>query len=535
MKRLSGIAFLAMLLLASASFKGYASDDAGEEVKLYMGEMKYVLASNPSRVAIGNPAIADIASVSKTEVAITPKSVGNTTLVIWDNFGEQSYTIRVFAEDTSETKRRVDALIERLNLPEVYTKANDDEAKVIILGKVNNKEDQERIATILGKLKDKTVDLTSLKEEKTVIEIDSQILEIQKGAEQNLGFQWPTSFTLSDPTSSAGGVAPIQVTGTNWGSVFRMSQVARSSFTLTLNTLEQEEKVHVLSRPRISCLSGKEAKLLVGGSVPIISGTLTPGAGSSGGLASTGGSVEYKDYGITLNIKPRVDEFGRIRLNLDLEVTDVGNEVTTSFALAYTFTKRTATTEVYLDDGETFAIGGLIQHKTEKDLNKFPWLSEIPILGAFFRNTTTTQGQEGLLTKNDTDLFITLTPHIVKQEMKPEDKEQPTRNITPTVSVEDTMDPAIKYYRIIQQRILDNLTYPQNARQAGFQGTTRLRLKLSYQGELLDAEVKSSSGYKVLDDNAVNTAKMSTSYPPFPPAITDKEIWVEIPVIYQLE
>ena len=92
-----------------------------------------------------------------------------------------------------------------------------------------------------------------------------------------------------------------------------------------------------------------------------------------------------------------------------------------------------------------------------------------------------------------------------------------------------------KYSRIIQKRILDNLTYPQNAKEAGFQGTTRLRLKLSYQGELLDAEVKSSSGYKVLDDNAVNTAKMSASYPPFPPAIKDKEIWVEVPVIYQLE
>ena len=218
---------------------------------------------------------------------------------------------------------------------------------------------------------------------------------------------------------------------------------------------------------------------------------------------------------------------------------ELGNVVSTQYALAYTFTKRTATTELYLDDGETVAIGGLIKKKTEEDLRKFPWLSEIPVLGAFFRSKDTVEGGGSVsgtgLNNGDSELFITLTPHIVRQAMKPQDKERLIRNVVPVVSAEETMDPVTKYSRIIQKRILDNLTYPQNAKEAGFQGTTRLRLKLSYQGELLDAEVKSSSGYKVLDDNAVNTAKMSASYPPFPPAIKDKEIWVEIPVIYQLE
>jgi len=536
MKRLSGIAFLAISVLAAASFKSYALDDTGEEVKLYMGEAKFVLASNPSRVAIGNPAIADIASVSKTEVAITPKSAGTTTLIIWDNFGEQSYTVRVFAENTSETKRRVDALIEKLNLPEVYTKGDDDEAKVIILGKVKSATDKERIATILGTLKDKTVDLTSVKEEETVVEIDTQILELQKGAEQHLGFDWPQSFAFTDPSNVT---TAINTAGIKWGSVFKVAPISRSTFTMTLNTLIQENKIRVLSRPRVSCLSGKEAKLLVGGEVPVLSGTATPGTTSGGGMGtSTPNSVEYKEYGITLNIKPRVDELGRVRLNVDLTISELGSQVSTQFALAYTFTKRNATTELLLDDGETVAIGGLIKHKSEEDLRRFPWLSEIPVLGAFFRSKDTISGGGGgssPLTNTDSELFITLTPHIVRQEIKPGDKSRTIKNIAPVVSVEETMDPVTKYSRIIQKRILDNLTYPQSAKEAGFQGTTRLRLKLSYQGELLDAEVKIGSGYKILDDNAVNTAKMSASYPPFPPAIKDKEIWVEIPVIYQLE
>ncbi|MFA5275701.1 MAG: pilus assembly protein N-terminal domain-containing protein, partial [Candidatus Omnitrophota bacterium] len=286
MKRPFWLIFLVALFLAIPSFKTYALLDTGEEVRLYMGEVKFVLASNPRRVAIGNPAIADVVSVSKTEVAVTPKSVGNTTLIIWDNFGEQSYTVRVYAEDTNELKRRVDTLLNKLNLPEVYTKADDAEAKVIILGKVKAAADKERIMVILGTLKDKVVDMTVLKEEETVIEIDTQVLELQKGSTDTLGFSWPDSISLSDVATTGGSVTSA------WGSLFRMPNVTRTAFTLKLDMLIQDGKARVLSRPRITCLSGKEAKLLVGGEVPVLSGTATAST-SGGGLGqTTPGSVE---------------------------------------------------------------------------------------------------------------------------------------------------------------------------------------------------------------------------------------------------
>jgi protein TonB len=82
---------------------------------------------------------------------------------------------------------------------------------------------------------------------------------------------------------------------------------------------------------------------------------------------------------------------------------------------------------------------------------------------------------------------------------------------------------------------MENVIYPQQARAAGFQGTARLNLKLSYRGELLDAAVKKSSGYKLLDDSAMNAAKSSATYPPFPTAISQQELWIEVPVSYQLD
>ena len=82
---------------------------------------------------------------------------------------------------------------------------------------------------------------------------------------------------------------------------------------------------------------------------------------------------------------------------------------------------------------------------------------------------------------------------------------------------------------------MDKLTYPAGAKEAGFQGTVKLSLKLSHQGDLLDAKLKDSSSYRVLDDDALNTAKKASPYPPFPLMIKEKELWVDIPISYQLE
>ncbi len=125
MRKLFIITLLLIGFVLILPFKDYARDEVGEELQLYMGEMKIIPVSTPSRIAIGNPGIADVTNVTKSEITLVPKSLGNTTLTVWDNFGEQSYRIKVFAEDTNELKRRVDNILKQLNLPDVYTKAGD--------------------------------------------------------------------------------------------------------------------------------------------------------------------------------------------------------------------------------------------------------------------------------------------------------------------------------------------------------------------------------------------------------------------------
>jgi TonB family protein len=277
----------------------------------------------------------------------------------------------------------------------------------------------------------------------------------------------------------------------------------------------------------------------VGGEVPVLSGTVTANSSSSTGVgATTNGQVEYKEYGVILNIKPRLEESGRIHLNLDVQVSEVGDMISTSYALAYTMTKRTATTELFLDDNQTMALGGLIKKKTTEDLKRLPWLSEIPVLGAIFRQRTTQSGWTSDTDKiNDTELFIMLTPHLVGREeaLKEEAKTTPLTNSVSSVNDDKIKDPVLRYSKMVQKKILENLVYPSAAKEAGFQGTVKLSLKISPQGDLRDTKIKETSGYRTLDDDAFKTAQRISPYPPFPPEIKEKEVWVEIPIIYQLE
>ena len=532
--------FIACLFLTACvfawPFRNVAAEDIGEEIRFYLGDTKIVSVNNPTRVAIGNPAIADVSNIGKSELTLIAKSVGNTTFIIWDNYGEQSYRLKVFAENTSELKKRIDNMLAKLNLPGLTTKGEDEEGKVVLLGSIKNPKDKDRIAAALGPLKDKTIDLISTREEEAVIEIDVQVIEISKGSQDSLGFTWPGSMTLTEVGSPG-----LAAAGTSWGKVFKVSNVMRavggvaSPFTLKVDALIREGKARILSRPRLSCQSGKEAKLVVGGEVPVLSGTVSPGGTTGTPGATTGGSVEYKEYGIILNVKPLLEDSGRIHLGLDVNVSEVGDEVKTDYALAYKMTKRTATTELFLDDGQTMAIGGLIKKKTDEELRKVPWLADVPVLGLFFRQRTTSNGWNSDLSKaDDTELFITLTPRVISQA-QPQEELKSQRVEPPSVSDEDIKDPILKYSKIVQKKILGSISYPAAAKEAGFQGTVRLSLKLSYQGDLLDKKIKNSSNYRILDDDALKTAQEIIPYPPFPPAIKDKEIWVDIPIIYQLE
>jgi pilus assembly protein CpaC len=526
-----------------------ANDNVEEELHLYLGDIKVIPVNNPTRIVLGNPAVADITDTKKSEITLSAKSVGSTTLVIWDNFGEQAYLVKVFAENMQEIKRRIDKLLSRLQLPNVSTQAEDEEGKVLILGTVKTETDKARIETAIGTLQGKYLDLVQVKEEEAVVDIEVQVLELDRDATNTLGFTWPGGISISETGTPGTAVSAVTAVGTvgttggtaigtKWQYLFKVTNLSRTAFSWTLDALIQEGKARILSRPSLACQSGKEAELVVGGEKPVITTAVQ-------GSTTSSTSVDYKEYGIKLKIKPTVSDDNRIKLVLNVEVSEAAaaaeiiGATSAPTAKAYPLTKRTISTEVFVNDNQTLAIGGLMKRKEEEVLRKVPFFGDIPLLGIFFRKRVSYLGG-GYGEKGNTELFITLTPTIVntlKAVAQGEKSVSPeTGEAKGAVGREKNLSqPQEEYARIVQKRILEQLNYPAYAREAGFQGTVRLSLHLSYLGELLHVLVKSSSGYKVLDDNAVYVAKSVAFYPPFPSHLAQKDLWIDVPIAYRLD
>ncbi|MBU1999307.1 MAG: pilus assembly protein N-terminal domain-containing protein, partial [Candidatus Omnitrophica bacterium] len=478
--------------------KGAFSEYAGPEIKVYLAETKSIPAENPARIAIANPEIADVSYVSKDSITVSPKSVGSTTLVFWDNYGEQSFQIKVLAEDISGVKRRLDSILSKIGFNNVYTDPQEEESKVLLLGSVKSDLDKERLLLALDPLKNKIIDLVEIKEEEAVVGINVQVLELNKDATNTLGFSWPGGVSN---VTEAGSPGLTGVHSTALSTFFRVLNIRRDAFQWSLDALVQQGKARILSSPQLACQSGKEAQLLVGGEKPVLT---TQASSSDSSTGST--SVEYKEYGIKLKIKPSVnDNRSRINIQLDVEVSEIGEaEVlgssTSPTARAYPLTKRNASTELFVNDGQTIAIGGLVSQKEEDQIRKTPILGDLPIVGLLFRKKTTRTGG-GHGSKGNIELFITLTPTVMKDKsvnaLDFARKKIPAREGASS-DVSKTSDMA-DYAGLVQKKLMDNFTYPTDLREKGYSGTVKLALHISYFGELLGVTVKESSGYDPLD------------------------------------
>lgn len=164
-----------------------------------------------------------------------------------------------------------------------------------------------------------------------------------------------------------------------------------------LHALEQAGKAKVLSRPNITTLTGREAVIEIGSEVPVPEVETTS--------HSTTTSFTYHKAGIILRYTPYVSDDGRITAIVH---TEVSSPVYVEDLKAYRFNKRSADTSVRLKDGETMVIGGLIGSEEARNYRKIPFLGDIPVLGAFFKNVQKS--------KQSSEIMIFLTAHILSSD-----------------------------------------------------------------------------------------------------------------------
>jgi type II secretory pathway component GspD/PulD (secretin) len=191
---------------------------------------------------------------------------------------------------------------------------------------------------------------------------------------------------------------------------------AAGQVKLLLQALATEGKVKVLASPHILVSDNREARIQVGSQIPIATQTTsTPISTTGEGVVSSTvtSTVQYKDIGIILKVKPQVNESGLVSLEISQEVSSLGAPVPIAGQNFASIDKTEATTNLVAQDGETIIIGGLIREDATKSRAGIPFLSKIPILGYLFGSTI----DESI--RNE--LIILLTPHVMRNQQEAKD------------------------------------------------------------------------------------------------------------------
>jgi general secretion pathway protein D len=167
--------------------------------------------------------------------------------------------------------------------------------------------------------------------------------------------------------------------------------------------LQTQTNTNIMSTPNLITVDNEEAKIVVGRNVPFITGQFT----STGtGTTNPFQTIERKDVGITLRIKPQIGEGGTVRLQIFQESSDVITQATGTGNTGPTTSKRSIESNVIVDDGAILVLGGLIEDRFEDNNSKVPLLGDIPVVGALFRSESRT--------KRRTNLLVFLRPIVMR-------------------------------------------------------------------------------------------------------------------------
>ncbi len=226
--------------------------------------------------------------------------------------------------------------------------------------------------------------------------LEATIAEVTLTDELKFGLRWffesgNYSFSLSDASNGAvGSVFP--------GFSFLFSG---GSAAVALNALNAITDVNVISSPNLMVLDNRKAVLRIGDQVPIA----TQQAVDTTSINTVVNTIELKDTGIILTVVPRVNDSGRVILDIEQEVSDVV-PTTTSGIDSPTIRQRKVNTTVVVKDGDSLALGGLIQQRDSVTKSQVPVLGDVPVVGNLFRHKQDT--------KTRTELLILITPHVVR-------------------------------------------------------------------------------------------------------------------------
>jgi pilus assembly protein CpaC len=366
-------------------------------------------------ITVGDPEVADVNPLTDHALSILGKKIGTTRVTV---YGEGKQQVGIFDVEVSYDLSRLAAEIGRFSGGGI--KMSSVNGHILLSGTAPDAATLDKAVVIARQFGPDPINTVQVMQAQQIM-LEVRFVEADRQATRELGVQWnmfggstianignqvpasqlPITGAGLNVAANSSTVSPVVSAGVLSGAApfgFIVSQLTggQNSLNVAVNALEQKGLARSLAEPNLVALSGDTASFLAGGQfyVPV------PGAL---------GVVTFapQSYGVGLAFTPTVLRDGLINLVIKPEVStlDTNNTVTIAGTSVPALIVRKASTTVELRDGQSFMLGGLLQNTSNTAQDQLPWVGDVPVLGALFRSSS--------YQKNETDLVILVTPHLV--------------------------------------------------------------------------------------------------------------------------
>ncbi|WP_019672531.1 type II and III secretion system protein family protein [Psychrobacter lutiphocae] len=378
---------------------------------LYVGQSEFINDNSITNVAVGSDEVINALPIGKKGVLLTGIKNGDTTIKVWRKNSVQSINTHVYPANLPRMFNEIKYFIAKY--PQISANIVGD--TIVVEGenisefdksKIDNFLSQYKYITNLTRANNQTADSNDTR----MVYFDVKIVEVTRSASQNLGIEWSSQvdgprvgvigeFKKSKAYKSQPG--GIDFDGIPPGPHIRPFQTYAgliSSITSRINLMESEGTAKLIAHPVLSCRNGGNAEFLSGGQVPYSSASAT---GTP--------SVDFKDYGIKLDVSPIIQNDGSILANIKSEISEIDHAVQIDNVPGL-LTRKT-TTDFSLQNGETLVLSGLNYNRQSDTNSQVPGLHKTPFLGRLFKNESKVNAQ--------TELLFIVTPFIYSEKQNP--------------------------------------------------------------------------------------------------------------------
>jgi pilus assembly protein CpaC len=412
----AGRAILALAFLLSSIFMvaQESSPSEGETLHVLVGKSVIInVQAAMTRVLSSNPNVVETLVTSPTQVVVEGKSAGSSSLILWDGSGHSQILDVVVDLDVSALRSTM-----QRTYPDSKLDVQADGGRLILTGSVPDPklaDDLTKMASAYSQQVVNSMTVGAPHQKQVMLEV--KFAEIDRSATTQFGVNLLSTGlgnTIGQTTTGQfGSSSPVAITdvfgpGVKGGPFTSQQTVSQLLNVFLFNPelhlgaiiqdLQQKNVLQILAEPNLMAVNGQKASFLAGGEFPFP--IVQPGQGF------TAVTIQFKPFGVRLDFTG-VIENDTIRLHVAPEVStlDFANSLQLNGFNVPAISTRKAETDIELRDGQSFGIAGLLDHRATVQLNKVPGIGDIPVLGQLFRSRN--------INKNNTELIVLVTPHIV--------------------------------------------------------------------------------------------------------------------------